>query len=246
MVCPASMLGRYRFPEPDRPGQGRSQNRRSLPCRHRSLPPLSPTCKLSFLAIVLPRILSHGRVSFRGIKCQHRQEDAIQEMIGLAWQWHLRLAEKGKDATRFPTTLASYAARAVRSGCRVCGQERANDVLSPVAQRRHHFAVGKLPDYETLSDNPVSEALADNTKSPPDETVCFKLDFTAWLARLTQRNRAITGDLMVGERTLDVADKYGISPARISQLRREFCQDWRSFCGELPASSFASSALGVA
>src|SRR5262245_54445667 len=64
----------------------------------------------AFVAIVLPRVLSHGRVFFRGIKCPHRREDAIEEMIGLAWQWHLRLAEKGKDATCFPTALASYAA----------------------------------------------------------------------------------------------------------------------------------------
>src|SRR5579885_2814833 len=116
----------------------------------------------SFLAIVLPRVLSHGRVRFGGIKCPHRRDDAIQDMIGLAWRWHLRLAEKGKDATAFPTALASYAARAVKSGSGVAGQERANDVLSPVAQRRHHFTVGKLPDFETLTEHPLCEALLDN------------------------------------------------------------------------------------
>jgi DNA-directed RNA polymerase specialized sigma24 family protein len=199
----------------------------------------------SFLAIVLPRVLSHGRVCFRGIKCPHRREDAIQEMIGLAWQWHRRLAEKGTDATAFPTALASYAARAVKSGSRVAGQERANEVLSLGAQRRHRFVIGKLPDFETVTDHPISEALYDNTKSPPDEAVCFKLDFTAWLASLTERNRGIVADLMVGERTRDVADKYGLSAARISQLRREFCLDWRAFCGELPVEA-AASALGVA
>jgi hypothetical protein len=186
----------------------------------------------SFLAIVLPRVLSHGRVYFRGIKCPHRREDAIEDMVGLAWQWHLRLAEKGKDANCFPTALASYAARAVKSGSRVAGQERANDVLSPMAQQRHHFFVGKLPDFETFSDHPVCEALHDNTKSPPDETACFKLDFMAWLASLTQRDRGIVEDLMIGERALDVANKYRMSAARISQKRREFCRDWCAFLGE--------------
>jgi hypothetical protein len=37
---------------------------------------------------------------------------------------------------------------------------------------------------------------------------------------------------MIGERTLDVADRYGLCPGRISQLRREFCQDWRIFSGD--------------
>ncbi len=193
----------------------------------------------SFLALVLPRVLSHGRVCFRGIKGPHRQQDAIQDMIGLAWQWHLRLAEQGKDSTRFPTALATYAARAVKSGRRLVGQEKSKDVLSPLAQQRHHFAVRRLPDFETLSDNPLCEALADNTKSPPDETVCFKLDFAAWLASLTDRDRAIAQDLMVGERTLAVADKYSLSAGRISQIRRKFCQDWQTFCGDSRPSARA-------
>jgi hypothetical protein len=200
----------------------------------------------SFIAIVLPRVLSHGRVCFRGLKCPHRHEDAIQDMIGLAWEWHLRLAEKGKDSTRFPTALATYAARAVKSGRRLVGQEKSQDVLSPLAQQRHHFTVRRLPDFETLSNNLLTEALADNTQSPPDETVCFKLDFAAWLASLTDRDRGIAQDLMVGERTLAVAAKYGVSAARISQKRREFCHAWRAFCGELPTPTAGSSAVGVA
>jgi hypothetical protein len=196
----------------------------------------------SFLGIVFPRVLSHGRVCFRATKCPHRRQDAIQEMVALAWQWHLRLAEKGKDATAFPTVLASYAARAVKSGSRVVGQERANDVLSPVAQQRHHFFIGKLPDFETLTDHPVCQALHDNTKSPPDETVCFKLDFLAWLARLTQGDRSIVEDLMIGELALDVANKYKISPARISQKRREFRQDWEAFLSDDVPVSLPNSA----
>lgn len=50
--------------------------------------PFSPSAlahlQASFLAIVLPRVLSHSRVCFRGIKCPHGKEDALQEMIGLA------------------------------------------------------------------------------------------------------------------------------------------------------------------
>ena len=186
----------------------------------------------SFLAIVLPKVLSHGRVRFRGLNCPNRREDVIQEMIALAWQWHLRLAEKGKDATAFPTALASYAARAVTSGVRLAGQERANDVLSGVAQHRHHFYVGTLPDFEALTDHPLCEALLDNTKSPPDKIVCFKLDFLAWLARLTKRDRGIVEALLIGERTRDVANRYHVGPARISQKRREFQRDWLVFQGD--------------
>ena len=39
---------------------------------------------------------------------------------------------------------------------------------------------------------------------------------------------------MLGERTLDVAGKHGLSPGRVSQLRREFLLDWRRYCDEPP------------
>src|SRR6516164_9392310 len=128
-----------------------------------------------FLSI-LPRIATHGRVYFRHLR-RADQEEAIQEMVALSWKWFVRLAARGKDATRFPSALATYAARAVRSGRRACGQERGRDALSPSAQRRHGFLVSTLPDVSTLTDNPLSEALADNSKSPPDQQAMFRIDF---------------------------------------------------------------------
>jgi hypothetical protein len=133
----------------------------------------------SFLAQVLPRIQLHGRISFRHVKCPHRKEELLAEMRGLAWLWFVRLAGRGKDVTGFVSALATYAARAANNGRRVCGQERSRDVLSPSARRRHGFRVSALPEVSTLSDNPLAEALHDNTRTPPDEQCAFRIDFPA-------------------------------------------------------------------
>jgi hypothetical protein len=183
---------------------------------------------------ILPRIELHGHIYFRHLKDRERKEEAIQEMIALSWTWFLRLAQKSKDATRFPSALASYAARAVRSGGRVVGQEKCQDVLSPLAQQQHHFAVGKLPDYSTLSGNPLEEALHDNTVSPVPDQVAFRLDFLDWLNTLGPRNRSLVEDMALGHRTLDLAAKYRVSPGRISQMRLYFQHDWTLFCGDRP------------
>src|SRR5947207_2167008 len=122
-------------------------------------------------------------------------------MIALSWLWFFRLAQRGKDATRFPSTLATFAARHVKNGRKLCGQEKSKDILSPLTQQRNGFAVGKLPDSSTLNGNPLDEALQDNTQSPVLDQVCFRLDFPAWLSDLGQRNRRIAEDLMVGGRT---------------------------------------------
>jgi hypothetical protein len=188
----------------------------------------------TFLASVMPRVLAHGRVYFRHIRCRHQKEELLAEMTGLCWRWHLRLAQRGKDSTRFPTALATFAARAVRSGRRLAGMDRAKDVLSPQARQRHGFAVGKLPDCSTLDGSPLDEALHDNTRTPPDEQCAFRIDFPAWRATHAARDRRVLDDLMLGERTLEVAGKYGLSPGRVSQLRREFLLDWRRYISEPP------------
>jgi hypothetical protein len=190
----------------------------------------------TFLTSVLPRVLSHGRVYFRHLRSADLKEECVAEMVALTWRWHLRLAERGKDSTRFPTALATFAARAVRSGRRLAGMDRAKDVLSPQARQRHGFAVGKLPDYGCLDGSALAEALHDNTRTPPDEQCAFRIDFPAWRATHAERDRRLLDDLMLGERTLDVAGKYGLSPGRVSQLRREFLTDWRRFISEPPVA----------
>jgi len=39
----------------------------------------------------------------------------------------------------------------------------------------------------------------------------------------------VIDDLMVGERAGDVAHRCGLCPGRVSQLRREFRDDWERF-----------------
>ena len=38
---------------------------------------------------------------------------------------------------------------------------------------------------------------------------------------------------MLGGRTKEVSRLFGLSPGRVSQLRRQLMEDWRRFCGEL-------------
>ena len=193
---------------------------------------LSPRRLQTRFLSILAKIQTHARIFFRNVRCRFKREDFIAETIALAWKWFRRLALKGRDATQFALALAIYAAKAVRSGRRAYGQMKAQDVLNEHAQQRHGFYVAKLPDFSTLSENPLAEALIDNTRSPVPEQVMFRLDFPSWLTTRTERDRQLIDDMMIGQRTLDLSKKYGISPGRVSQVRREFHDDWQRFCGE--------------
>jgi hypothetical protein len=131
--------------------------------------PAAESLRRSFEAL-WPRIELHARVSFRGVRCLHRRADAVAEVVALSWSWFVALARRGRDAALFPMALASYAARAVRSGRRLCGQEHTKDALSNLAQQRHNFTVNSFPDGGSLHGNVFDEALRDNTQSPvPDQ-----------------------------------------------------------------------------
>jgi hypothetical protein len=198
----------------------------------------------TFLAHVLPRVEAHGRVYFRHVRSD-RKEELLAELRGLAWKWYVRLVQRGKDVLAFVSALAVYAARAVNSGRRVCGHERKKEVLSPVAQRLQGFALEALPQatstsHERLYASPhgqerldaFEERLRDNTLTPVPDQAAFRLDFPAWLRTLTARERRLIRAMARGERTKDLSREFELSPGRISQLRRAFAEDWRRFCAD--------------
>jgi hypothetical protein len=198
----------------------------------------------AFLA-ALPRIERQGRIAFRGLAGPQTRDDAVAEVVALCWRWFVRLVGRGKDPLACPVVLAGYAARHVRSGRRLCGQEKGNDALSRPAQRRHGFQVGALPPstatpYGDLfgsvhgqrRQDLFEERLRDNAQTPVREQVAFRLDFPAWLATLSARQRRLVRAMARSERTLDLSRKFEVSPGRISQLRRELHDGWTRFCGD--------------
>jgi hypothetical protein len=197
-----------------------------------------------FLAI-LPCTETHARVTFRALRCPGRRADAIAETVAVAWCWFVRLQVQGKNVDEFVSALASYAARHVRSGRRLVCSEKAKDVLSYAAQHRHGFRVQPLAcstrhSHETLYGEPhgqdqvdvLEEQLRDNTRSAVSEQAAFRIDYPVWLHRLASRQRAIVADMTLAHSTGELASKHQVSPARISQMRREFHEDWRRFHGE--------------
>jgi len=185
----------------------------------------------SFLRI-LPHIQRYAQFHFRSIRCRDKRQEYLCEMLALGWKWFVRLVEQGKDPTLFVSALANFAARAVKSGRRLCGKEKSKDVLSPSAQRQFDFTIHSLSEGHALYDEEFAEALKGNPYTPPDEQAAFRLDWPSWLSTRTDRDRRLIRDLMVGEHTNAVAEKYGLTSSRISQLRREYRDDWLRFRGE--------------
>ncbi len=181
---------------------------------------------------ILPRIVRHARVVFRYVKCWHTKEDKVAEAVGHCWKWIKKLDKLGKKWWCFVSRLADYACRAVKSGRKVAGSITINDVLNEINQARKGYCICKLPDYSTESTNPLAEALTDNTVSEIPDQVAFRLDFPEYRDTYSERDQQVMDDMMLGHRTIDLAEKYKMSQGRISQLRREFYEGWDRFHGD--------------
>ena len=170
-----------------------------------------------FLSI-LPAIETHARIVFRDVRCLFTRDERIADTIALAWKCYLQLLKNGKDVETFKMVFVFTVVRSVRCGRRVTGMEKAKDVMSGRAQRRHGFTVDS-----------IDEPLKDNTVTPVPEQAAFRIDFRAWLRSLSSRERKIVRAMMRDERTLDLSRLFEVSPGRISQMRREFAESWSRY-----------------
>jgi hypothetical protein len=202
----------------------------------------------SFLGI-LPKIERYARGFFSGTRCASKLQDQLAEVAAMAWKWFCRLAECGKDAAKFPIVFARFVCRAVKSGRRLCRQGRFRDVMNARTQSQHGFRVESLPQSTRVSHDELygevdgqrkldvfEERLTDNTVTPVPDQAAFRIDFPAWLATLTARERRLIRAMARNERTQDLSRQFQLSPGRISQLRRDFHQDWTRFCGDAPSA----------
>jgi hypothetical protein len=194
--------------------------------------PAAPAWHAAFLAM-LPAIAAQARFLFRRLRPEAR-EDAVQEVIANAVVAFARLVELRKADVAYPSVLARYAAAQVRDGRRVGNRINIREVLSPRAQKEKGFRVERLDRFDKEEDQWI-EAVIEDRRTPVPDQVAFRLDFPAWLKRLSTRDRQIAETLALGHTTGEVAERFGLSPARISQLRRELHCSWLEFHGEASA-----------
>ena len=179
--------------------------------------------------VMLPIIVRHLRVVFRHLRPEAKEE-AVAEGVANACAAYRRLVQRGRAHVAFPTVLARFAAAQVVDGRQVGSGQNTRDVLSPRAQKKKRFQVERLDLFDDEEDQWM-EAIVEDPHTPVFEQVCFRVDFPAWLARLSRRNRRIAQSLSIGTSPGAVARRFRLSPGRVSQFSREFYDSWQGFCG---------------
>jgi hypothetical protein len=194
------------------------------------LGPVGPRDKARFVAM-LPLIRKCVRFAFRSVPRATRQEQ-VDEALAQAFVLFAHLAQRKLVHLAYPTALARYAARRVRSGRTIGSGQHGNEIFCRVARRRFGFRVVSIEERATDGHSKWIDLLSATRRTTPADLAALRIDFAHWLWGLSPRRRQIALCLAVGERTSAVAARYRVTPARISQIRRELADGWDRFQGE--------------
>lgn len=180
---------------------------------------------------LLPAIQKQASIAFRYLPLSDR-EDMVAEATANSYLAYQRLVQRGKAHVAYASPLAQYAIRQIRAGRRVGNRQSSKDVMSAHAQRAHNITVQRL-DSVYVPRGRWEEMIFEDKKAGPSDVAAMRIDFAAFLKSLQPMMRKIAKILATGETTKRVAKKFGVSQARVSQIRRELKQAWQMFQGEL-------------
>jgi hypothetical protein len=176
---------------------------------------------------MLPHIKRHALIGLRELRGEAR-DDALQEVIASSFVAFTRLCERGKADLAYPSVLARFAVAQLRSGRRVGNRLNCREVLSEYAQRLKGFSVERLDKFERHYQI-WQEILVEDGRASPADLAMYRIDIRAWLKSMPVRQRRIAQMLAAGFTTPEVAERFGVSPGRISQLRRWLKEHWEDF-----------------
>jgi hypothetical protein len=188
----------------------------------------TPDLHAAFLAM-LPAIRRSAQVAFRKLPPELRH-DLIEEVVANSYVAFVRLVERGQADRVAPSPLARFAIAQIRVGRRVGSRLRIGDALSNYAQFRKQFSVERL-DHFSEEKGCWGEILVEDKRATPADVAACRIDFAEWLRRLTARLRNIALALAAGETTSAAAKMFGVTPARISQIRDLLKRSWEAFQG---------------
>ena len=108
----------------------------------------------------------------------------------------------------------------------------AKDAMNQHTWRRRGFTVQALPECETLTWNPIMNALADHGQADVADHAAFAVDWEMFLAGLSPRDKRLALLLATGEQARIVARELGLSCGRVTQIRQQLMHRWRAYQGE--------------
>jgi len=134
--------------------------------------------------------------------------------------------------------LARCGVLRVKDGRKVGSRRNAQDALSEHGQQQRQIAVERLDRFDGHRGF-WRQIVVEDRRAGPAEVACLRVDFSHWLTLQPIRSQRIVECLAAGDTPGELARRFAVSQARISQLRRALRESWHAFQGEKPAAAIA-------
>ena len=180
---------------------------------------------------LLPAIRRYARAAWQFLNLEAREE-AVQATVAHAFVAFAKLAQEGRAELAYPTPLARYAVARVRDGRCVGNRSNSRDVTSTRCRQCRVVPFGS-PQYSNSPNERWREVLIEDRRAGPADIASMRIDFASWLESLSRGDRRTAQILASGEDTKTAAQRLGVSPGRVSQLRAKLRQAWMRFQNEI-------------
>ncbi len=156
-------------------------------------------------------------------------DELVQDTVASAAGMLDSVEKSGR--TPIPRSIAFYSIQRTRSGRRSC-QHSASDPLGPLFRTANESAVSDM-------DAPLSEegaitlhdVVASRREDPASEAG-RRLDWAEFSATLCSRDRTVLSRLADGWRSTAIAGELGVSPARVTHIKRAIAGKLKAFMGD--------------
>jgi hypothetical protein len=164
----------------------------------------------------LPELQRIAKSAFRHLN-PDQQEEAIQNVVTLAWKQYRSLVLKGRaDAADMLTSILFYSIRQTKCGRTIEGCPPANDTFEK--RRRGETIIEDINVHDLMGRR--TEVL---------DAVSFRVDVPKFFDTLNKRQQQMAHDLALGCSTSEVAESYGVTPGAVSQFRQRFKSLYQEF-----------------
>ena len=176
---------------------------------------------------LMPAITTMAKAAFKNCNSD-KQDDALQSVL-VASYWSVRqLAKNGRLNEAFSTPIGWFAIKAYRSG-RVGGVPmNSTDALAESTRARKRVHIESYNNHGRIKKGWGEIFMTDGRVNVAKE-VCFKIDYEGWIDTLQDRQRQMLEGMIAGDTTSELAEKFRVSPGRISQIRRELVESWKNY-----------------
>jgi hypothetical protein len=180
---------------------------------------MSPAAGLLLVTEIMPRIQVAVPRSVLTVGAEDHRE-LVQDTLCSAAQMLDAAERSGKPL--YPSSIAYYAIQRTKSGRRSLMAGR-TDAMCPGLQLDGEVALGSMDDaVETQEGDELTlHDLLAGSDEDPAQAAARELDWAALLEDCNERDVAILRTTMNGESLSVLARQFGVSGARITQLKRE-------------------------